>query len=51
MSRKIETREASADAVQSAKDAGLRYVSDTASGIRRKQAARDFVMLDRMEQR
>ena len=42
MPAKTETREIVTDPVQSARDAGLRYVSDTAPGIRRKRHGKNF---------
>ncbi|HEX3374171.1 MAG TPA: DNA topoisomerase IB [Edaphobacter sp.] len=51
MPRKKQTREIVTDPVESAKAAGLRYVSDTAPGIRRKRAGKGFYYVDAEGQR
>jgi DNA topoisomerase-1 len=49
--RKKQTLEIVTDPVESAKAAGLRYVSDTAPGIRRKRAGKGFYYVDAEGQR
>lgn len=46
LSRKTSGRTVQAEPVVSAREAGLRYVSDTTPGIRRKKAGRSFSYVD-----